>query len=298
MISEPEYSRTRRKKITKTLNFLDRNVDKPLMKNGFLKKLELLKDELKISKPDMVEIEEFNYLEPTEEISEPKNKFTIVDSNAVQPIKTPKNLKSRFSQGSYFFNLTENHEVLYQLGTQFKNDFVEGKKVFAFTNENSVEDQIKAVIAITSYFDYYKLGNTLVISSHKENKYFSELNEIQVVDVLSPHFKLGFNGMNVINLNDLQLLSREDLVLVFGTLLKEFDAIFLDLPSLNTLTKKYSQLLAVFHFIENLSVVVKKDKSRFTELKGMIKTANNFNLKIKGVIWSDYHPIKKASGSE
>jgi hypothetical protein len=214
--------------------------------------------------------------------------------------------KKNRSNKSYYYK-AKDHMELYKVGSSYLEDFKAGLKSFSFSSNGIACDREKTVFGICSFFNYHEDLNICILTSDLLKTFYSEIcedfeeKEIQVFD---EDLTLKINrakGFDLIQYKDLKKVERKirdyDFETFVDYLSDRYDLLLWDLPELSILDSNKELYFPIIRTLDNVSLVVKKDVSKISEIGDMISYYNRYQVDIKGLLYSSDFKNSRSGGN-
>lgn len=281
----PQSEKTKLKLVHCEKDAVDENIDKPIY------------DEVKRSKP------KFNLkLKNKDSI---RNELSGLDSDDVEKtLKYQKHTlikKKNRSNKSYYYK-AKDHMELYKVGSSYLKDFKAGLKSFSFSSSGIAYDREKTVFGICSFFNYHEDLNICILTADLMKTFYNEIcddfeeKNMQVFDEDLSLNVYKAKGFDLIQYKDLKKVERKikdyDFETFIDYLTDRYDLLFWDLPELSVLDSNKELYFPIIRTLDNVSLVVKKDVSKISEIGSMVSYYNRYQVDIKGLLYSS--DLKKA----
>lgn len=214
-----------------------------------------------------------------------------------KPVMTDLNLRERVIKPNPFFFQIKNHQELFHLGQQFENDIVAGKKLFALLPTGNKKLQELTVLGLASYLNYQHQRRVLILTHGVANTVYKRIDDLGEDIVVSENTSSSAvltsesDGIALFDLDSLNLYSIEKAQATLNTLIKFYDVVLFDVRSIQLIPAQASYYFYLFTLIDNLSMVIHKNETKFTQLTKLIDTAKSYNIELKGMIWCDFSLI-------
>ncbi len=206
-------------------------------------------------------------------------------------------LKDKQNPPSDYFYQIGNPLELAKIGRSFLDDFKQGIRSFAITSTDYKASQQRTVLALACYFDHLYDMKILVISDSLNHGMFGEViqgskKEQIHIEGTSKHIEVNHfhHHFDLIDLNKLQELNQQekpnyDFEHTIQTLLKGYDIIFWDTPTLGVFRGKASSYSQTLGFIESLTIIVSQAVSHSKDVNDLKEYFSSFGVNIKGVVF-------------
>lgn len=223
-------------------------------------------------------------------------------SSSIPLASSELNLREREAKPNPFFYEISNHQELFHLGLQFQEDILQQKKLFAILATNNKKLQEISILGLASYLNYQHQHRVLILSHKIQNTAFKRLED-EGTDLV--HTQNGqdvvatadCDGVAIYDLDDLALYKAEKAQAIINILVKKYDVVLFDLKSVQFIPANASYYFYLFTLIDNLSIVIHKNQTKFSQLNKILNSIKNYNLALKGVIWSDFSFVNKNEGT-
>lgn len=200
--------------------------------------------------------------------------------------------KSKIAAAYY---LVQNHLELYKLGMLYLEDFKAGLKSFAFNQVALESDQDKTILGIASFFSNHINVQPLVVTPKFENHYLSKFVgkvecKYRSVEGENVSFKqLVADGIHFIEEDEIKRvagrLKNINLEGFLRILIKDAEIVLWDLPSMKKMDEMKEIYFPMIQAVENVSLLVKKDKTSYSVVKTLEDYFSKYGVSIKGLIF-------------
>ena len=248
-----------------------------------------------------------------EEIQKPKSKFnlklknkesvknelsSILNDDIEKTLKYQKHTlvkKKNRSNKSYYYK-AKDHMELYKVGSSYLKDFKAGLKSFSFSSNGIACDREKTVFGICSFFNYHEDLSICILTADLVKTFYSEIcekfeeKEMQVFDEDLKLKVYKAKGFDLIQYKDLKRVERKirdyDFETFVDYLTDRYDLLLWDLPEFSVLDSNKELYFPIIRTLDNVSLVVKKDVSKISEIGNMVSYYNRYQVDIKGLLYS------------
>ncbi len=203
-------------------------------------------------------------------------------------------LKRKHKIKNQFYYKVKNHMELFNIGQSYLKDLQKGVKNFAFSSLGLDLDRQKTILGITSFFNYHSDKKVTIFTQNIEDTFFYEyISKLKVErtyffdeTVSLKHYKT--DGIDLYEYAELKRVHEQLEHYSYEELLDEIvessEVVFWDLPKMEIVTKEREIFFPIIRCIDNASIIVGEEISKFKEVKKQIKFFKKYQVKIKGLL--------------
>jgi len=195
------------------------------------------------------------------------------------------------------------HNELFKLGTLFYKDIEYRLKSFAMSSVNADPEKEKTILGLAAYFSYHLKNRVTVITTSFHDGYYNSIGKefnshnINLYDERLNLIGYSCTGLTIIEFDQLHGLAikygSEVYQNIINFLIEDNELIFWDLPKEEVLQEQSELFFPIISKIDNVSIVVKPNISKQSDINNAKDFYDKYHLPIKGLIMAPEEKKKK-----
>ena len=195
---------------------------------------------------------------------------------------------------SKLYYKVKNHIELFKLGDSYLRDFNRGIKSLAFNSSGMKGEREKTVLGVTSFLNYNaKITVTVVTDDLQKTLYHNHIQDLEEVKKPILGEDASYTCYATQGVEFVEFSEICDVMYQLGnTSFEEFvdqfvegaDVVLWDLPELKEMDNKKEVFYPVIRSLESVSLVVKANESKYTDLHQVKDYFEKYKVPFKGLV--------------
>ena len=192
---------------------------------------------------------------------------------------------------SKFFYSVSNHQELFRIGESFFRDYKKGIKSFAISSTGYQTSQQTTILGIASFFDHSEELRIAIVSDSLRDGAFKDLLHVSeqvkfteaAREVTIQRF---YNHFDFVDLDELVKINDDapEFEHFLECLLKNYDAVFWNVPELHKLQGGFSPYFQIIKRFESLSIIVSRAVSSGKQVDEIKNFFEGYGINLKGLL--------------